>query len=412
MARSDLPWASVIILIDMNCFFAAVEQLDNPTWRLKLVAVTNGLLGTTIITSSYEARAYGVKTGMRLREARLLCPALIQAPSRPDRYATLSTKIMASLQQITPDVEIYSVDEAFLDVTHCQSLLGTPLRIGKLVKRAVYRSSGLYCSVGISGDKTTAKFAAKRHKPDSLKVISPTEAGQILAPYHVSELSGINKGVAGFLKQYGVIVCGDIKKLPISVLAQRYCNAGSRIWLMAQGRDPDKVQTNIKSPKTMGHGKNMPPETKDKHIILTCFQHMAEKLAARLRQYGFQAKSFFIGLKTTQSWLTVKASTAYATDDGKLIFGLCQHFITHDWRGEGVWQVRVVALDCQSEKQGGFFEETISSSPQRDKLNNVVDDINQKFGEFMVAPPRLIGRSEMPNVITPSWQPTGHRKTV
>ena len=106
--------------------------------------------------------------------------------------------------------------------------------------------------MGISGDKTTAKFADKRHKPDGLKVINPTEAGQVLAPYHVSELSGINKGVTGFLKQYGVIVCGDMKKLPISVLAQRYGNVGRRIWLMAQGRDPDKVQTNIKAPKTMG----------------------------------------------------------------------------------------------------------------------------------------------------------------
>jgi DNA polymerase-4 len=412
MASLGLPWPSVIILIDMNCFFAAVEQLDNPAWRLKPVAVTNGLLGTTIITSSYEARAYGVKTGMRLREARLLCPGLIQAPSRPDRYAGLSTKIMASLQQITPDVEIYSVDEAFLDVTHCQSLLGSPLRIGKLVKRAVYRASGLYCSVGISGDKTTAKFAAKRHKPDGLMVINPAEAGQVLAPYHVSELSGINKGVAGFLKQYGVIVCGDMKKLPISVLAQRYGNVGRRIWLMAQGRDPDKVHTNIKAPKTMGHGKNMPPETKDKHIILTYFQHMAEKLAARLRRYGFQAKSFSIGLKTTQGWLTVKASTVYATDDGKLIFGLCQDFIVHDWHGQGSWQVRIVALDLCSEKQGDLFEEKTASSPQREQLNHVVDDINQKFGEFMVAPSRLIGRSEMPNVITPSWQPTGHRKTV
>jgi len=140
----------------------------------------------------------------------------------------------------------------------------------------VYPSPELYCSVGISGDKTTTKFAAKRHKPDGLKVINPTEAGQILAPYHVSELSGINKSVASFLKQYGVIVCDDMKKLLITVLTQRYGNLGRRIWLMAQGRDPDKVQTNIKSPETMGHGKNMPPEAKDKHIILTCFQHMAE----------------------------------------------------------------------------------------------------------------------------------------
>ena len=167
---SELPWVRAIALVDMNCFFAAVEQLDNAAWRKQPVAVTNGLLGTTIITSSYEARAFGVKTGMRLNKARELCPHLIQAPSRPDRYAALSTKIMAALQQITPDVEIYSVDEAFLDITHCQSLLGKPYSIGRRIKKAVYDTSGLYCSVGVSGDKTTAKFAAKQHKPDGLKI--------------------------------------------------------------------------------------------------------------------------------------------------------------------------------------------------------------------------------------------------
>jgi len=404
-------WSSVIALVDMNCFFAAVEQLDNPTWRKKPIAVTNGLLGTTIITSSYEARAYGVKTGMRLQQARILCPGLIQAPSRPDRYAALSTKIMASLQQITPDIEIYSVDEAFLDVTRCQSLWGSPRKIGILIKKAVYQASNLYCSVGISGDKTTAKFAAKQDKPDGLMLIPPADAEQVLAPYRVTELSGVNKGVAGFLKQYGVIVCGDMKALPISILAKRYGNVGRRIWLMAQGLDPDKVQVNVKAPKTMGHGKNMPPETKKKHIILTYFQHMAEKLAARLRLYGFQAKQFWIGLKTTQGWITVKSSTMYMTDDGKLIFDLCRHFLTEVWRGQGAWQVRIVALDLQSEKQGDLFEQAMAL-PQRDKLNHVVDDINQKFGEFMVAPSRLIARSEMPNVITPSWQPEGPRKTV
>ncbi len=411
MTASASTWPRVIALVDMNCFFAAVEQLDNPDWRQKPVAVTNGLLGTTIITSSYEARAYGVKTGMRLNQARSLCPMLIQAPSRPDRYAALSTKIMASLQQITPDVEIYSVDEAFLDVTRCQSLWGPPQRIGTLIKKAVYQASNLYCSVGISGDKTTAKFAAKRHKPDGLSVIPPSESEQVLAPYLVSELSGINSGVAGFLKQYGVIVCGDMKTLPISILAKRYGNVGRRIWLMAQGLDPDKVQTNIKAPKTMGHGKNMPPETKDKHLILTYFQHMAEKLAARLRLYGFHTKQFWISLKTTQGWLTLKACTTYETDDGKLIFSLCQRFMVDLWRGQGAWQVRIVALDLQSEKQGDLFE-FATAEPQRDKLNLVMDDINRKFGEFMVAPSRLIARSEMPNVITPSWQPEGHRKTV
>ena len=119
-----------------------------------------------------------------------------------------------------------------------------------------------------------------------------------------------------------------------------------------------------------------------------------------------------ISLKTkSQGWLTRKAATAYPTDDGKQIFNLCLDFIAQDWHGQGVWQVHVLAVDLQSEKQDDLFERVVAS-PQREKMNQAMDGINQKFGEFTIAPSRLIGRSEMPNVITPSWQPSGHRKIV
>jgi DNA polymerase-4 len=130
----------MIVLVDMNCFFAQIEQQDYPFWRNRPVAVTNGRQGTTIITASYEARNYGVRTGMRLKQARELCPDLIQAPSRPYRYAEISTRIMDALQAITPDVEVYSVDEAFLDVTACQKLHGNGERsIGPDMQRRCQR---------------------------------------------------------------------------------------------------------------------------------------------------------------------------------------------------------------------------------------------------------------------------------
>jgi DNA polymerase-4 len=121
---------------------------------------------------------------------------------------------------------------------------------------------------------------------------------------------------------------------------------------------------------------------------------------------------FIISLKTKyQGWLSSKATTVYPTDDGRQIFYLCCTFLEQHWQGQGVWQVRIVALNLQSEKQADLFEQT-KPSPQREKINQTVDGINEKFGEFAIAPSRLITRSEMPNVIAPSWQPSGHRKTV
>ncbi|NOQ77085.1 MAG: DNA polymerase IV [Methylococcaceae bacterium] len=407
----EQAWSSVIILVDMNCFFAQIEQQDNPFWRNRPIAVTNGIQGSTIITSSYEARAYGVKTGMRLKEARLLCPELIQAPSRPHRYADVSTNIMASLQSITPDLEIYSVDEAFLDVTHCQSLLGTPLQIAQLVKDTVSKVSGLTCSVGVSGDKTTAKYAAKLNKPDGLTQILPWEAEATLAPLHVTELSGINTGTANFLKQYGVINCGDIKNIPISIPAKRFGNLGRRLWLMAQGGDPEPVSTTVKEPKTIGHGKVMPPQTEDLQTILTYFQHMSEKVTTRLRKHHFKASQFYIGLKTEQGWLQTKVKLSTAIDDGQALFTQCRQFVMNNWNGQGAWQVQVTALNPHNEQQADLFADNHADN-KRQQLNNAIDEINQRYGEFTVAPSRLIDRSAMPNVIAPAWKPFGHRKTI
>ncbi len=233
-------WPRAIVLVDMNAFFASIEQRDRPEWRGRPVAITNGHQGTCIITCSYEARAYGIKTGMRLREARRLCPELIQCPAHPERYAATSAAIMAVLQDVTPDIEVFSVDEAFLDVTHCQRLLGTPLRMARLAKRKVFEVSGVLCSVGVSGDKTTAKFAAKLDKPDGLTVIPPWEAAARLRDVPVTELCGIAGGIGGFLAEHGVRTCGDMKRLPISVLARRFGNPGRRIWYMCQGADPEQ----------------------------------------------------------------------------------------------------------------------------------------------------------------------------
>ncbi|MCK4710945.1 MAG: DNA polymerase IV, partial [Gammaproteobacteria bacterium] len=318
------PWPRAIILVDMNAFFASVEQLDHPEWRGRPVAITNGLTGTCIITCSYEARGYGVKTGMRLKQARKICPGLIQCSANPVRYAEISTRIMKSLEDITPEIEIFSVDEAFLDVTHSQKLLGTPEYIAQLTKDKVFEASGILCSVGVSGDKTTAKYAAKLNKPDGLTVIPPWLAKERLSNVKVTDLCGINHGIGGFLADRGVHVCGDMKKLPIGELAKRFGNPGRRIWYMCQGEDPDELHQEIAAPKTIGHGKVMPPNTKDRNVLLTYLLHMSEKVVARLRRHNLVAQIFFVGLRCNDGWLGRKMKTGLATNDGHLLMNLCR----------------------------------------------------------------------------------------
>jgi len=405
-------WQRAIALLDMNAFFASIEQRDFPYLLGKPVAITNGMRGSCIITCSYEARAYGVHTGMRVRDALRICPDLVQRPTRPKVYAKVSGNIMHNLKTICPDIEIFSVDEAFIDITPCQKLYGSPVDIAHRLKRSVYEASGLLCSLGLSGDKTTAKYAAKLNKPDGFTVVPPWQSKTFLQDVPVTELCGIAKGIGHFLAQHGVHNCGDMEKLPISVLSQRFGNPGRRIWYMCQGRDPDPLHQAVAAPKTIGHGKVMPPNTLDRHVILTYLQHMSSKVAARMRRHDFVARTFWIGLRTRQGWIGCKSRLIDFNNDQREIFQLCKTVLNLHWQGEGIHQVQITALDPQeSETQMDMFSHTEGKETQQ-KLNATLDDINTRYGELCVAPARLLGRSDMPNVIAPAWKPDGIRQTV
>jgi len=409
-------WERAIALIDMNCFFAAVEARDYPELRGRPVAVTNGMKGTCIITCSYEARAYGIKTGMRMKEGRKLYADLIQRPSRPHVYAEVSGKIMQALSEICPDIEIFSVDEAFIDLTPCQTLYGSPGRIGRLLKRAVYEASGLHCSIGISGDKTTAKYAAKLNKPNGFTVIPPWEAAQQLNDVPVTELCGVARGIGRFLAERGVFNCGDMRKLPIGELARRFGSPGRRIWYMAQGQDPEPLHPDVADPKSIGHGKVLPPNTVDKDTLLTYLIHMAVRVSARLRRYHFEASEFFIGLYMSGNgetrWLGRKVKTPQPTNDTQLLIRLCQFVLNEYWNNQPVNQVQMTALNPQYENCQMDLFISLESTEQQSRVNAVMDDINQRYGEMTLGPGRLINKSEMPNVIAPSWKPSGHRQSI
>ncbi len=407
MSRS---WPRAILHVDMNAFFASIEQRDFPELRGIPVAVTNGPQGATIITASYEARARGVRTGMHIRDARVLCPGIVKRASRPTEYVKVSTAIMAALDAVTPDIEVFSVDEAFLDVTGVQHIHGTPEQMGRMAKRIVLDASGLLCSVGVSGDKTTAKFAAKQQKPDGLTVILPWEARERLRDVPVTQLCGINRGIGGFLAERGVKTCGDMQQLPVSVLASRFGNLGRRIWLMAQGQDPSKVETRVAAPKSVGASKVLPPATRDRDILAAYLQHMAETVALRLRRHGLRAVSFGVGLATDAGWVGSEYRSAFPTDDGHAINAFCTDLLARRWRGEPAYQVAVRALDP---KERGNQQDLFGAPPERQQeVNAVMDRINDKYGRWTVMPARMLDKSETPDVISPSWKPSGHRQTI
>lgn len=382
-------WKRAILLLDMDAFFASVEQFDNPDLLRRPVAVTNGSQGSTIITASYEARRLGIKTGTKLKEARIRCPNLVVRHSNHKRYSEVSNKIMTALGSITPDIEVFSIDEAFLDVTHCQRLHGEPLKIAEQVQRLVWEVSGLTCSIGVSGDKTTAKLAAGLLKPAGLTIIPPWESEETLSTLSVSRLCGIGPAISQFLAKHGVFVCGDMKKLPVSILTKRFGPFGYRMWLMCQGKDPARVNVDINPPQSVGNGKVIPPKTDKKEVVLSVFSDLTESVAQRLRENKQSAQHFLVAMKINFSDLVKhKATLAIPSSHGHDIFQLCEALVKDNWHpGITVQQLQVTALDpSPTGQQSDFFETTSLKIARTDET---IDAINSRFGPGSVK----LGRS-------------------
>tara|TARA_Y100000590_G_scaffold169037_1_gene193481 strand:+ start:164727 stop:165920 length:1194 start_codon:yes stop_codon:yes gene_type:complete len=395
--------------VDMNAFFASIEQRDFIYLRNKPVAITNGLKGSCIITCSYEARAFGIKTGMRFIDAKKLCPKLIRRSSRPNHYAKISAEIMKVLKNISPDIEIFSVDEAFLDLTRYQKIYFSPFHVAYLIKHIIYNQFGLTCSIGISDNKSTAKFASKLKKPNGITLIKPQDAEKILSNYPVTELCGVAKGVKEFLKYHGVLKCKDMKKIPISILGNRFGNIGKKIWMMAQGKDIDSLNLISKSPKSIGHGKVTKPNTQDDYEIRYILYRMSEKVAARMRSHNYESNKFFIGIKIQTGWISDYFKTKTYINNGKNIFDLCISLLNTIKIKYGVFQVQVTAVNpkaCNTQKD--LFDDVIHQRI----LDSTIDKLNEKFGRLVVIPARLNTYQESPDVISPSWRPSGHRKSL
>jgi len=404
-------WAKIIFHIDMNAFFASIEQRDDPKLFGKPIAITNGNKGSCIITCSYEARAFGIKTGMYFSEAKRKCPSLIRCSSNPKKYIYVSSKIMDILYNISPDIEIFSIDEAFLDLSNCKKIYPSLFDVAYLIKDKIFSDLNLPCSIGIAENKSNAKFAAKMQKPDGITVLPPDKSEEILSNYPIKDLCGVSNGIGSFLNNHGVFVCGDMKNIPISILGTRYGNIGKKIWLMAQGKDIDSMKLRENPPKSFGHGKVTKPNLKDIYEIKKILHHMSNKVAKRLRQNNYESNIFLIGLKIKDYWISHKYKISKYTNHDKDIFKLCLLLVNEFYiQKNGIYQVQVTAINIKPmNMQKDLF--AVNCDKNTD-IDYTIDSINNKFGDLMLRPARLCNKLQTPDVISPSWRPTGHKKSL
>ena len=392
MRSSPLLPDRTILHVDLDAFFAAVEQRDRPELRGKPVIVGGGGPSDRGVVSaaSYEARVFGVHSAMPLREAGRLCPHGIFLPVDGAKYLGVSREVMTILRRFTPLVEPISIDEAFLDVTASRALFGDGAAVARLIKDAVHDEIGLTISVGVARTKLVAKIASDLRKPDGLVVVAVGEEAAFLAPLPIKRLWGVGEQTAGALRDYGVVTIGDLAALPPELLGRRFGKHGAALTQRARGIDADQVSDPADA-KSIGHEHTFDVDTADRETIERTLLAMAEGVAGRLRAGGVKAGTIAVKIRDSSfRTITRQRTLPEPTDLTEPIWHVALDLARPEVRGIRVRLLGVTASHLEMPDQMELFE---ADDVRRRRAVEAADDIRRRFGERAVTRARLIGAS-------------------
>ena len=380
-----------ILHVDLDAFFAAVEQRDHPELRGRPVIV-GGAGGEdargVVSAASYEARVFGVHSAMSLREAYRRCPDGVFLPVDGRRYQMASRDVMAILRRFTPQVEPISIDEAFLDVTASAALFGDGPSIARRIKEEVRAEVGLTASVGVATTKLVAKIASDLRKPDGLVVVAPGEEAAFLAPLPISRLWGVGEKTAKVLADYSVRTIGDLAALPPDLIERRFGKHGASLVERARGMDPDPVHQGDPA-KSVGHEHTFDVDTSDPETIERTLLGMADGVAGRLRSAGVRASTVTVKVRDSSfRTITRQRTLTEPTDMTEPIFRAAIELARPEVRGIRVRLLGVTASNLGEREQLSLFE---SGEPRRRRAIEAADTLRHRYGERVVTRARLLG---------------------
>jgi nucleotidyltransferase/DNA polymerase involved in DNA repair len=378
-----------ILHVDLDAFFAAVEQRDHPEWRGKPIAV--GMGGTNdrgvVSAASYEARAFGVHSAMPIRTAKRLCPDCIFVPVRGAAYQAASREIMRILRRFTPLVQPISIDEAFLDVTASRQLFGDGESIARQIKDAVRDEQELTASVGVASTKLVAKIASDLRKPDGLVVVPPGTEAEFLAPLAISRLWGVGASTAAELRDFGVVTIGDLAALDRSALVRRFGKHGASLVDRAHGVDPDPVD-DPDAAKSVSHEHTFDEDTADPEVLERTLLAMSEGVSGRLRHAGIKAGTVTVKIRDSGfHTITRQKGLAEPSDLTEPIWRAALELARPEIRGKRIRLLGVAASGFGGRQQLGLFE---VEDPRRRKAVEAADELRERFGTRAVTRARLL----------------------
>jgi len=394
--------------IDMNAFFASVEQRCNPALRGKPIAVVGSAHRTVVTTASYEARAFGVKTGMNRFEAKRACPSLIFVVGDNRKYTDTSVRMLEILKGFSPCVEAYSIDEAFVDVSGLNSLFATPEALGTEAKERVKRELGITCSVGIAPNKLLAKLASDMHKPDGLFVVRPADVASLLEELPVGELWGIGPRLTVSLASLGVRTCGQLGRAPVSVLRKRFGIIGERLSLMGRGiyDSPIVPMGEEAGAKSVGHSMTLPRDITDRRAVRRYLLRLSEMVGSRARAHGLKGRKVSLTIRYADFFTFSRVRTLpLPTNDTHAIYRSALA-ILDSLRLRSA--IRLLGVSISDITAGSVQMNLFEDDKRRERLLGAVDEINGRMGRFTLTWASLLeDDGPGPGVISPAWRPAG-----
>jgi len=289
-----------ILHVDMDAFFAAIEQRDNPALRGRPVVVgadPQGGRGRGVVaTCSYEARRFGIHSAMPISTAYRLCPTAHYVAPRGLAYARSSRAIFAILRSFTDRVEPLSIDEAFLDVSGCERLFGPPVELARRIKARILAEEQLTCSIGLATNKFLAKVASDLFKPDGLLVVEPGREAEFLNPLPVTRLWGVGPKTAARLERLGLRTIGSVAALPLERLERLFGEHGAHLALLARGIDERRVSPGG-APKSQGREHTFERDTDDRALLERTLLELTEEVAVKLRQEGLSGRTAVLKIR-------------------------------------------------------------------------------------------------------------------
>ncbi|HSL96936.1 MAG TPA: DNA polymerase IV [Candidatus Deferrimicrobiaceae bacterium] len=383
------PTPRTILHVDLDAFFAAIEQRDHPELRGKPVAV--GLGGANdrgvVSAASYEARAFGLHSAMPIRTARRLCPDCVFVPVDGAKYQRVSREVMAILRRFTPLVQPISIDEAFLDVTASRALFGDGEAIARRIKATISDELQLTASVGVARTKLVAKIASDLRKPDGLVVVAPGDEAAFLAPLPISRLWGVGTSTAAALRDFGVTTIGDLQRADRAGLVRRLGRHGATLVDRAHGLDPDPVDS-PDGAKSIGHEHTFDVDTADLEVLERTLLAMSEGVSGRLRHAGLRARTITVKVRdATFRTVTRQRGLAEPTDMTEPIWRTAVELARPEMRGKKIRLVGVSASGFDEREQLGLFE---VGEDRRRLAVRAADAVRDRFGRRAITRARLL----------------------